>query len=125
MSSAGSGYEINAFTFSPDGHLFQAEDAAKAVEKELITIGVRYSDSVIFAPQKPPHTPLLRCGTNWHIHEVDTHIAWATIGYCHDCYAAVVWARKEANHYHDTFETTITADELVSRVALSFLRHMR
>jgi 20S proteasome subunit alpha 7 len=120
MSGAGSGYEINAFTFSPDGHLFQAEYAAKAVEKERIAIGVRCSDGVVFAAQKPLPTPLLRRGVNPRIYWVNTHIACATVGYRPDCYAGVVRARKEADRYHGTFGATIAVDELVSRVALSF-----
>ena len=49
MSGAGSGYDFNSFTFSPDGRLFQVEYATKAVDKETLAIGVRCSDGVLFA----------------------------------------------------------------------------
>jgi 20S proteasome subunit alpha 7 len=120
MSGAGSGYELNAFTFSPNSHFFQVDYATKAVEKEPIAIGVRCSDGVLFAAHKPLHTPLLTRGANPRIYWVDRHIACATVGYRPDCFAGVVRARKEADGYHGTFGTDIPVDELVSRVALSF-----
>jgi 20S proteasome subunit alpha 7 len=120
MAGAGSGYEGNAFTFSPDGRLFQVEYATKAVDKETITIGVRCSDGVLLAVEKPFFSPLLTPGSNSRIYWVDSHIACATCGYRPDSYAAVVRARDEARYYFNSFGEAIPVPELVARLAFGF-----
>ena len=120
MSGAGSGYDFNSVTFSPDGRLFQVEYATKAVDKETLAMGVRCKDGVLFACEKILASPLLARNANPRIFWVDTHIACATVGYRPDSYAAVVKARNEARSYRDTFGVAISVPELVSRVASSF-----
>jgi len=120
MSGAGSGYDFNSVTFSPDGRLFQVEYATKAVDKEALAIGVRCSDGILFAVEKNLASPLLTPGGNPRIFWIDTHIACATVGYRPDSHAAVVKARAEARSYFDTFGCKITVPELVSRVSASF-----
>jgi 20S proteasome subunit alpha 7 len=120
MSGAGSGYELNAVTFSPDGHLFQVEYATKAVDKEALALGVRCSDGILFAVEKTLASPLLTPGANQRIYWIDTDIACATVGYRPDCYAAVVNARQEARSYFENFGCQISVPELVSRVSASF-----
>uniref|UniRef100_E0CYL6 Proteasome subunit alpha 3 n=1 Tax=Mus musculus TaxID=10090 RepID=E0CYL6_MOUSE len=41
MSSIGTGYDLSASTFSPDGRVFQVEYAMKAVENSRVTGAVR------------------------------------------------------------------------------------
>lgn len=120
MSGAGSGYDFNSFTFSPDGRLFQVEYATKAVDKESLTLAVKCKDGVLFAVEKNIATPLLTPGANPRIFWITDKIACAPVGYRPDCYAAVVKARKEAASYYDNFGVTITVPELVSRVATLF-----
>ena len=120
MSGAGSGYDFNSVTFSPDGRLFQVEYATKAVDKETLAMGVRCKDGVLFACEKILASPLLARSANPRIFWIDTHIACATVGYRPDSYAAVVKARDEARSYRDTFGVAISVPELVSRVASSF-----
>ena len=120
MSGAGSGYDFNSFTFSPDGRLFQVEYATKAVDKEALALGVRCKDGVLFAVEKNLSSKLLTQSANPRTYIVNTHIACATVGYRPDSYAAVLQARKEADNYFNTFGTQITVPELVSRVASTF-----
>lgn len=120
MSGAGSGYDFNSVTFSPDGRLFQVEYATKAVDKEALALGVRCSDGVLFAVEKNLSSSLLTPGANPRIYWIDTHIACATVGYRPDCYAAVVKAREEAQSYFETFGCKISVSELVSRIASTF-----
>jgi 20S proteasome subunit alpha 7 len=117
---AGSGYEVNSFTFSPDGRLFQVEYAAKAVDKETITIGVRCSNGTLLAVEKSLFSPLLTPKSNPRIYWVDSHIACATCGYRPDCYAAIVRARDEARHYLNSFGEVVPVPELVARLAFHF-----
>uniref|UniRef100_A0A8C7FFN1 Proteasome alpha-type subunits domain-containing protein n=3 Tax=Oncorhynchus TaxID=8016 RepID=A0A8C7FFN1_ONCKI len=44
MSSIGTGYDLSASTFSPDGRVFQVEYAMKAVENSSTAIGIRCKD---------------------------------------------------------------------------------
>lgn len=120
MSGAGSGYDFNSITFSPDGRLFQVEYATKAVEKESLTAGVRCSDGVLFAVEKNTSSPLLTEGANPRTFWITTKIACATVGYRPDCYAAVKEARKEASNYLSNFGTEISVPELVARIASTY-----
>ena len=120
MSGAGSGYDFNSITFSPDGRLFQVEYATKAVDKEAIALGVRCKDGVLFAVEKNLSSKLLTQGANPRTYIINSNIACATVGYRPDSYAAVLQARKEASNYFNTFGTQITVPELVMRVARTF-----
>lgn len=120
MSGAGSGYDFNSFTFSPDGRLFQVEYATKAVDKEALALGVRCSDGVLFAVEKNLSSKLLTQGANPRTYLINSQIACATVGYRPDSYAAVLQARKEASNYFNNYGTQITVPELVSRVASTY-----
>ena len=52
MSSIGTGYDLSASQFSPDGRVFQIEYASKAVENSGTAIGIRGKDGVVFAVEK-------------------------------------------------------------------------
>ena len=47
MASQGTGYDLSASTYSPDGRIFQVEYATKAVENAGTAIGVRTKDGVV------------------------------------------------------------------------------
>ena len=47
MASSGSGYDLSAATFSPDGRIFQVEYASKAVENAGTVIGIKAADGVV------------------------------------------------------------------------------
>ena len=49
MASSGSGYDLSASTFSPDGRIFQIEYANKAVEGAGTVLGIKCSDGVVLA----------------------------------------------------------------------------
>ena len=52
MSSIGTGYDLSASQFSPDGRVFQIEYANKAVENSGTAVGIRGKDGVVFAVEK-------------------------------------------------------------------------
>lgn len=119
MSGAGSGYDFNAITFSPDGRLFQVEYATKAVEKDTLSLGVRCKDGILLAAEKNLSSSLLTPGANPRIFWINDNIACATVGHRPDCYALVKLARDESQKYTDNFGIKITVPELVSRVAMT------
>lgn len=52
MTSIGTGYDLSASQFSPDGRVFQIEYALKAVENSGTAIALRGKDGVVFAVEK-------------------------------------------------------------------------
>ncbi|PIK57084.1 putative proteasome subunit alpha type-3 [Apostichopus japonicus] len=74
MSSIGTGYDLSASQFSPDGRVFQVEYALKAVENSGTAIGVRCKDGVVFGVEKLVMLKLYETGTNKRIFHIDRHI---------------------------------------------------
>ena len=52
MTSIGTGYDLSASHFSPDGRVFQKEYAGRAVEKSGTAVAIRGKDGVVFAVEK-------------------------------------------------------------------------
>ena len=48
MSSTGAGYDYSPTVYSPDGRMYQAEYAAKAVQNAGTSIGIRCKDGKFF-----------------------------------------------------------------------------
>mmetsp|Transcript_40904 Transcript_40904/g.130680 ORF Transcript_40904/g.130680 Transcript_40904/m.130680 type:complete len:82 (-) Transcript_40904:709-954(-) len=73
MSSIGTGYDLSATTFSPDGRVFQTEYATKAVDNSGTAIGVKCKDGVVLGVEKLVISKMLVEGSNRRIHTVDRH----------------------------------------------------
>lgn len=58
MSSIGTGYDLAASTFSPDGRIFQVEYAQKAVDNMGTVLAIRCKDGVVTAVDKIIHSKL-------------------------------------------------------------------
>ncbi|KAG1874566.1 proteasome subunit alpha type-3 [Suillus subalutaceus] len=80
MTSIGTGYDLSASTYSPDGRIFQVEYANKAVENSGTAVGLRVKDGVVLAVEKLIHSKLLVPGANRRIQTVDKHIGMASAG---------------------------------------------
>jgi 20S proteasome subunit alpha 7 len=52
MSSIGTGYDLAASTFSPDGRIFQVEYAQKAVDNMGTVLAIRCKEGVVTAVDK-------------------------------------------------------------------------
>jgi hypothetical protein len=79
-----SSYDRALTVFSPDGHLFQAEYAMEAVKKGAAAIGVKGTNSVVFALEKFETKKLQDSRTVKKVGIVDTHIALAYAGLAAD-----------------------------------------
>ncbi|KAF8914079.1 20S proteasome subunit [Gymnopilus junonius] len=77
MTSIGTGYDLSASTYSPDGRIFQVEYANKAVENSGTAIGLKVKDGVVLAVEKLVHSKLLVPEANRRIQTVDRHIGLA------------------------------------------------
>lgn len=118
MSSIGTGYDLSASQFSPDGRVFQVEYAQKAVENSGTAVGLRGKDGVVFAVEKLVTSKLYEPGANKRIFTVDNHIGIATAGLLADARQVVATARDEAANHRSEYEEPIPLKYLKDRVAM-------
>ncbi|CAF5198689.1 unnamed protein product [Rotaria magnacalcarata] len=118
MSSIGSGYDLSASQFSPDGRVFQVEYANKAVEASGTVVALRCKDGVAFAIEKIVTSRLYESGSNKRIHNVDKHIGMAVAGLLADARQLLTVARDEAKQYKYDYGVSIPVKYLADRLAM-------
>ncbi|KAF8211310.1 20S proteasome subunit [Mycena galopus ATCC 62051] len=116
MTSIGTGYDLSASTYSPDGRIFQVEYANKAVENSGTAIGLKVKDGVVLAVEKLVHSKLLVPGANRRIQTVDRHIGLATAGLPADGRTVGNRARDEAASYRDFYRSPPTLKTIADRI---------
>lgn len=117
MSSIGTGYDLSASQFSPDGRVFQMEYAQKAVENSGTAVGVRGKDGVVFAVEKLITSKLYEKGDNKRILNVDRHIGAAVAGLNADARHLVERSREAASSYRNHYGDPIPLKHLTDQVA--------
>ncbi|KAF8631207.1 hypothetical protein AX15_002538 [Amanita polypyramis BW_CC] len=118
MTSIGTGYDLSASTYSPDGRIFQVEYATKAVENSGTAIGLRVKDGIVLAVEKLVHSKLLVPAANRRIQTVDRHIGMATSGLLADGRHIASRARDEASSYRDVYNSPPTLKAITDRLGL-------
>lgn len=118
MSSIGTGYDLSASQFSPDGRVFQVEYAQKAVENGGTVIGLRGKDGIVFAVEKIVTSKLYEAGTNKRIFNIDQHVGMAVSGLISDARQIVEIARSEASSYKSQYGIGIPLKYLNERVSM-------
>ncbi|KAM8782037.1 proteasome subunit alpha type-3 isoform 2-T2 [Rhynchonycteris naso] len=118
MSSIGTGYDLSASTFSPDGRVFQVEYAMKAVENSSTAIGIRCKDGVVFGVEKLVLSKLYEEGSNKRLFNVDRHVGMAVAGLLADARSLADIAREEASNFRSNFGYDIPLKHLADRVAM-------
>jgi 20S proteasome subunit alpha 7 len=118
MTSIGTGYDLSASIYSPDGRIFQVEYANKAVENSGTAIGLRVKNGVVLAVEKLIHSKLLVPDANRRIHTIDRHIGLATAGLLADGRHISNRARDEVANHHDVYRSPPTLKTLVDRLGL-------
>lgn len=118
MSSIGTGYDLSASQFSPDGRVFQVEYAQKAVENSGTIIGVKCKDGVVFAVEKLVSSKLYEKGANKRLFNIDRHIGMAVAGVLADARQIVEVAKVEAANYRSEYGCAIPLKFLTDRVAM-------
>ncbi|XP_023015995.1 proteasome alpha7 subunit [Leptinotarsa decemlineata] len=118
MSSIGTGYDLSASQFSPDGRVFQVEYAMKAVENSGTIIGLKGTDGIVLAAEKLIMSKLHEPGTNRRIFNIDRHIGMAFSGLIADARQIVEIARKEAANYRLQYGINIPLKYLNDRVSM-------
>lgn len=118
MSSIGTGYDLSASQFSPDGRVFQVEYAQKAVENSGTAIALRGKDGVVFAVEKLIVSKLYESTANRRIFLIDRHVGMAVAGLLADARQIVETARTESANYRSEYGAPIPLKYLVDRVAM-------
>lgn len=123
MSSIGTGYDLSAAQFSPDGRIFQVEYANKAVEASGTAIGIVGKDGVVLAIEKIVTSKLYEPGVNKRLFIIDQHVGMAISGLLADARQLVTAARDEAKSYRNNYGSNIPVKYLVDRVSLYMHAH--
>lgn len=118
MTSIGTGYDLSASTYSPDGRIFQVEYANKAVENSGTAIGLKVKDGIVLAVEKLVHSKLLVPEANRRIQTIDRHIALATAGLLADGRHLSNRARDEAANYRETYNSPPPLKAVADRLGL-------
>ncbi|KAF5393938.1 hypothetical protein D9757_000164 [Collybiopsis confluens] len=116
MTSIGTGYDLSASTYSPDGRIFQVEYANKAVENSGTAIGLRVKDGVVLAVEKLVHSKLLIPEANRRIQTLDRHIGLTTAGLLADGRQLANRAREESSNFRDSFKSPATVKYIADRL---------
>lgn len=123
MTSIGTGYDLSAAQFSPDGRIFQVEYANKAVEASGTAIGIVCKDGVVLAVEKIVTSKLYEPGVNKRVFIIDQHIGMTVAGLLADARHLVNAARDEASNYRDNFGSQIPLKYLADRLSLYMHAH--
>ncbi|KAK6621152.1 Proteasome subunit alpha type-3 [Polyplax serrata] len=118
MSSIGTGYDLSASQFSPDGKVFQVEYAQKAVENSGTVIGLRCEEGVVLAVEKLVTSKLYEPGANKRIFNIDKHIGMAVCGLISDARQLVDRARQVASKWRSEFGSPIPLKALNDRLSM-------
>uniref|UniRef100_A0A915MDA4 Proteasome subunit alpha type n=1 Tax=Meloidogyne javanica TaxID=6303 RepID=A0A915MDA4_MELJA len=117
MSSIGTGYDLAASTFSPDGRIFQVEYAAKAVESSVTVIALSSKKGVVVAVDQPIPSKLDIEGANTRIMRINNKIGFVGSGLFPDVFALCDYARDESRKYYKEFDRPLTVKKLAGKVA--------
>jgi len=118
MASSGSGYDLSASTFSPDGRIFQVEYASKAVENSGTVIGIKASDGIVLGVSKPLLHKMVVASTGSYkrIHNIDVHAGIASTGFLPDARVLVGRSIDEAVDWQVNFGNKIPPHVLADRL---------
>ncbi|KAI8113278.1 hypothetical protein M9435_003282 [Picochlorum sp. BPE23] len=117
MSGIGTGYDLSVSTFSPDGRVFQAEYAQKAVDSSGTVLGMCCADGVVLAAEKPEISKLIEEHSNRRAFPIDRHAGAVIAGVAADGRAIIDRAQAEASNYKSFYGDKIPGHVLAERVA--------
>ena len=108
-------YDRGITVFSPDGRLFQVDDAREAVKKGTTTIGIKFKDGVILIVDKRVSSKLVEKSIE-KIYDIDEYIGCASSGLVADARILVDDARKEAQIHKVNYGENIGVEMLTKKV---------
>ncbi|RKP00452.1 hypothetical protein CXG81DRAFT_13210 [Caulochytrium protostelioides] len=114
-----SGYDRALTIFSPDGHLFQVEYAAEAVNKGTCVVGIKGASCSVLAVEKRSILKLQseHGGNTSKIKMLDDHVWLAFAGLNADAGVLVDKARVECQSHRLTIEDPVTVEYIARHIA--------
>jgi proteasome alpha subunit len=112
---SGAGYDMSTGIFSPDGRIFAAEYAKKAVEQGATSIGIMVEDGIVLLAIKKVE-PLQEPDSVEKISKIDEHIGAATSGLMADARKLINEARIKAQSYWLIYEEEVPAEAIAEHV---------
>jgi proteasome alpha subunit len=112
---SGAGYDMSTSIFSPDGRIFAAEYAKKAVEQGATSIGILVEEGIVLLAEKKVQ-PLQEPDSVEKISKIDEHVGVATSGLMADARKLIAEARVKAQSYWLTFEEAVPAEALAEHI---------
>jgi proteasome alpha subunit len=112
---SGAGYDMSTSIFSPDGRIFAAEYAKKAVEQGATSIGVLVEEGIVLLAEKKIQ-PLQEPDSVEKISKIDEHVGVATSGLMADARKLIAEARVKAQSYWLTYEEAVPAEALAEHI---------
>jgi proteasome alpha subunit len=112
---SGQGYDQSTSIFSPEGRIFAAEYAKKAVEQGATSIGILVNEGVVLVAEKRI-MPLQEPDSIEKISKIEEHVGVATSGFMADARRLVQQARREAQSYWLTYEEPVPAEALAEHI---------
>lgn len=109
-------YDENATTFSPEGRILQVENAMKAVQQGMPTVGLKSKTHAVIAGVM--HSPSEFSSHQPKIFKIDQHIGVAISGLTADGRGLCKFLRNECLHHTFCFGTEIRVADLADTVAL-------
>lgn len=116
MSAIGTGYDLSASQYSPDGRIFQVEYAKKAVDNSGTIIAIRCKDGVVIAVEKFLPSKLYEETTNIRLFSIGRHISCACAGFLTDGHALVEQARVIAEDFRQDHGYLVPINYLKDRL---------
>lgn len=116
MSAIGTGYDLSASQYSPDGRVFQVEYARKAVDNSGTIIALKGKDGVVIAVEKFILSKLYQATTNTRLFSIGRHISCGVAGFMPDAHALVQQARKTAEEFRNDHGYLVPVEYLKDRL---------
>jgi proteasome alpha subunit len=112
---SGAGYDMSTSIFSPEGRIFAAEYAKKAVEQGATSIGILVNEGIVLLAEKNIKD-LQEPDSIEKISKIDEHIGVATSGLMADSRKLIQEARVKAQSYWLTYEEPIPGEVLAEHI---------
>lgn len=116
MSAIGTGYDLSASQYSPDGRVFQVEYAKKAVDSSGNIIAIRGKDGVVIATEKFVISKLYESVSNPRLFSIAEHISCGVVGFYPDGKMLVDQGRAYAEEFYNDHGYPIPITILKDRI---------
>jgi len=117
MSSTGTGYDLESSTFSPDGRLYQVEYAIKCCDNSETALGLRGTDGVVIAIDRPVLSQMALSSSNQRVFTPAENVAFGATGLYPDSKALAKYCSEQSQEYFLKYREHMPADRLLQQLS--------